>query len=61
MIDFLMILSSLILHEGGAKTGYSSSGEEALPSHFAALNRAIAPADENTEMIDEKALSVPLA
>ncbi len=28
MIDFLMILSSLILHEGGAKTGYSSSGEE---------------------------------
>src|SRR5919198_5552668 len=40
MIDFLMILSSLILHEGGAKTGYSSSGEEALPSHFAALNGA---------------------
>ena len=33
MIDFLMILSSLILHEGGAKTSYSSSGEEALPSH----------------------------
>jgi hypothetical protein len=40
MTNFLMILSSLILHEGGAKTGYSSSGEEALPSHFAALNRA---------------------
>jgi hypothetical protein len=38
MIDFLMILSSLILHEGGTKTGYSSSGEEALPSHFPALN-----------------------
>ena len=40
MIDFLMILSSLILHEGGAKTSYSSSGEEALPSHSAALDRA---------------------
>jgi hypothetical protein len=42
MIDFLMILSSLILHEGGTKTGYSSSGEEALPSHFAGQARNIA-------------------
>jgi hypothetical protein len=40
MIDFLMILSSLILYEGGAKISYSSSGEEALPGHFTAFNGA---------------------
>jgi hypothetical protein len=40
MIDFLMVLSSSILHEGRAKINYSGAGEEALPSHFATLNRA---------------------
>jgi hypothetical protein len=36
----LCLETALILHEGEAKANYSSSGKEALPSHFVALNRA---------------------